>query len=331
MDFSLTDEQRAMAEAFGEFCAKELSDPYVRWMDANLDFPPEELWDKFAALGLFGVTVPTEYGGLGLGVTDEMVIYEQVCKRSMSVALALGATFGFGTRFVAELGTDEQKAEYLPRLAEGRLRTAMALTEPGGGTDILGSVCTFAEDAGDSWVINGNKIFITGAHVADLIFTVCRTERDARRSQSWSTIMVPRPSEGMTMHPAGEDQLPSLRQRRDQLRRRRGAQGEPGRNPRAGIPRDHDRAQPRAHRRGDDHINLENARNHTYKAAWLCDTGRPSISRQRWPSWSPRTARATRRRTDRRFSAATASATNTRCRCSRATLTRSSSRPSPTR
>jgi hypothetical protein len=111
--------------------------------------------------------------------------------------------------------------------------------------------------------------------VADLIFTVCRTEREARRSQSQSTIMVSRPSEGMTMHPAGEDQLPSLRQRRDQLRRRRGAQGEAGRNPRAGIPRDHDRAQPRAHRRGDDHINLENARNHTYKAAWLCETGRP--------------------------------------------------------
>jgi acyl-CoA dehydrogenase len=106
----------------------------------------------------------------------------------------------------------------------------MALTEAGGGTGILGSLSTFAADAGDSWVIHGNKIFIIGAHVADLIFTVCRTEREARRRQSQSTIMVSRPSEGMTMHPAGEDQLPSLRQRRDQLRRRRGAQGEAGRN-----------------------------------------------------------------------------------------------------
>src|SRR5208283_4584892 len=107
MDFSFTPAQRAMGRNFGIFCEKELSDEYVRWMDANVDFPPDELWDKLASLGLFAAAVPVEYGGLGLGLIDEMVAYEQICKRSMSVALAAGATFGFGARWLTELGTGE--------------------------------------------------------------------------------------------------------------------------------------------------------------------------------------------------------------------------------
>ncbi len=314
MDFSFTPAQRAMGRNFGIFCEKELSDEYVRWMDANVDFPPQELWDKLASLRLFAATVPVEYGGLGLGLIDNMVAYEQICKRSMSVALAAGATFGFGARWLTELGTEEQKAHYLPRLAEGRLRTAMALTEPAGGTDILGALSTFAEDTGDSWVINGNKVFITGAHAADVIFTVCRTERDAPRSQSWSTIIVPRPSEGMTMRPVKkischhcdsvEINFANVVVPKENLI---GARGQAYReimtvlNPeRIGVAmlgvgtiaaiyerclryvqERHafggpiGRFQALQHYLADMYINLENARNLTYKAAWLCDAGQP--------------------------------------------------------
>src|SRR5271165_5139499 len=201
MDFSFTDEQHLIAETFDRFCEKELSYDYVGWMDENVDFPPEELWSRFADLGLFAATVPLEYGGQGLGLLESMIAYEQICKRSMSVALAVGATTGFGARFLAELGTEEQKQSYLPELANGRLRTAMALTEAAGGTDVLGALSTFAEDAGDAWIVNGSKMFITGAHVADLIFTVCRTERDAPRAQSLSTIAIPSGTAGMTMRP----------------------------------------------------------------------------------------------------------------------------------
>ena len=146
-------------------------------MDENFDFPPDELWKKFVDLGMFSGPVPVEYGGQGLGMVDSMVGYEQICKASMSVALAIGVTSGFGVRFINELGTKEQKEKYLPLMAEGKFKTCMALTEPGGGTDILGALKTFAEDKGDSWVINGQKVFITGAHVADSLFTVCKTER----------------------------------------------------------------------------------------------------------------------------------------------------------
>src|SRR5271165_5235403 len=313
MNFSLTDEQRAIAEMFDAFCAKELDYSYVRWMDEHVDFPPDELWNKLAALGLFGATVPVEYGGQGLGLVESMLAFEQIAKRSMSVALAVGATTGFGTRFLAELGTAEQKQRYLPRLAEGKLRTAMALTEPGGGTDILGALSTFAEDAGDSWVIKGNKMFITSAHVADLIFTVCRTERDARRSESWSTIMVPRQTEGVTMRPVKkischhcgsfEINLDNVVVPKENII---GARGQAYReittvlNPErigvamlgvgviAAIYEHCMRYVKERHAFGgpigrfqslqtylaDMCINLENARNLAYKAAWLCDTGR---------------------------------------------------------
>ncbi len=121
MDHLYNDDQRTIAETFDRFCQKELTYEYVRWMDQNVDFPPDDLWDKFAELGLFGAAVPIEYGGQGLGLVESMIAYEQICKRSMSVALAVGATTGFGARFLAELGTEEQKQSYLPELANGRL------------------------------------------------------------------------------------------------------------------------------------------------------------------------------------------------------------------
>lgn len=200
MNFSFTEEQLLIQQTFQKFCEKELNDEYVRWMDENVDFPPDELWQKFVDLGLFSANLPIEYGGQGLGCVENMIMYEQICKASPSLALATGVTSGFGVRFIGELGTKEQKDKYLPLIAEGKFKTCMALTEPGGGTDILGSLSTFAEDKGDRWVINGQKIFITGAHVADSLITVCKTEKNAKKSQSWTTIMVPRRTPGVAIN-----------------------------------------------------------------------------------------------------------------------------------
>lgn len=314
MDFVLSDEQRLIRDTFEEFCSSELQYEYVRWMDENLDFPPDELWDKFVDLGLFSASVPEEYGGLGLGLVDNMLAYEQICKRSMSVALAVGVTTGFGTRFLAGLGSEEQKQEYLPALAQGKLRTAMALTETGGGTDILGSLSTFAEDQGDAWVVNGSKIFITGAHVADLLFTVCRTEREARRSQSWSTIIVPRETPGVTIHKVDKiscHHCDSVEIVFDDVVVPKtnlvGTRGNAYReiltvfNPerisvamlgvgaigaiyelcmryvqeRHAFGGPIARFQSLQHYLADMCVNLENARNLTYKAAWLCESGQP--------------------------------------------------------
>src|SRR5512135_2211258 len=114
MDFTLTEDQLLIQQTFQEFCAKELNYEYVRWMDEHVDFPPDELWQKFVDIGLLSGPVPVEYGGQGMAMVDTMIAYEQLCKASMSVALAVGVTTGFGVRFIHELGTAEQKKKYLP-------------------------------------------------------------------------------------------------------------------------------------------------------------------------------------------------------------------------
>lgn len=199
MDFGLTEEQEMIRNEVAKFCKKELNKEYVKWMDENVDFPPQELWDKFANLGFFRSNIPEEFGGDNLSIVEQALAYEQVCIASMSVALALVTTWGLGTRFITERGTEAMKREFLPRIAEGKLKFSMALTEPGGGTDVLGALRTFATDKGDRWVINGEKVFITGAHVADYIITICKTERDQKPAKSLSILLVPAKSKGITI------------------------------------------------------------------------------------------------------------------------------------
>lgn len=199
MDFTFTEDQLMMQSMMEKFCKKELNYEYVYWMDENVDFPPPELWQKFADVGIFGGAVPEEYGGQALGHIDMMIGFEQICKASLSVANAIGATVGFGCRFIKELGTKAQKEEFLPKLAEGKLKFCMALTEPAGGTDILGAVSSFAEDKGDRWVLNGQKMFITGAHVADYMIVIAKTEKNTKPSKSLSILLVPAKSKGISI------------------------------------------------------------------------------------------------------------------------------------
>jgi len=314
MDFTLTEDQLLIQRTFQEFCAKELNYEYVRWMDENVDFPPDDLWQKFVDIGLLSGSVPVEYGGQGMGLVDAMIAFEEICKASMSVALAVGVTTGFGVRFLSELGTPEQKKKYLPLIAQGKFKAAMALTEPAGGTDILGALSTTAEDKGDTWLINGQKVFITGAHVADCLFTICKTERDAKRSMSWSTIMVPREAPGVTIRKISKischhcesveiffDNVEVPKENTIGTRGNAFYEIMTVLNPeRIGVAMmgvgiiaaiyeqcfkyvqerkafggPISRFQILQNYLADMCINLENARNLTYKAAWLCDHGKP--------------------------------------------------------
>ena len=314
MDFGFTEEQLIIQESFRNFCEKELSWEYVRWMDEHADFVPDELWQKFVDLGIFWGAIPVEYGGQGMAQVDGMIAYEQICKRSMSVALALGVTMGFGVRFIGELGTKEQKEKYLPLIGQGKFKTCMALTEPGGGTDILGAIKTTAEEKSDRWVISGQKVFITGAHVADSLITVCRTEKDKSRSRSLSTIMVPRETKGVTIgripkiscHHCDSVEIfyEDVEVPKENLLGTRGNAFyeimtvlNPERigvammgvgiiaaiyelsfkyvQERQAFGGPISRFQILQNYLADMCINLENARNITYKSAWLCDNGKP--------------------------------------------------------
>ena len=94
MDFGFTKEQEMIRKEMARFCKKELNKDYVAWMDENVDFPPPELWQKFVDIGMFKYNIPKEYGGEGLSMLDGMIAYEEICKASMSVALAVGITMG---------------------------------------------------------------------------------------------------------------------------------------------------------------------------------------------------------------------------------------------
>lgn len=314
MDFSFTKEQEMMRKETRHFCKKELSKEYVQWMDENVDFPPDELWQKFIDIGFFKASIPEEYGGDALGYLDQMIMYEEICKASMSVALAVGTTSGFGPRFISELGTKAQKDKYLPLIGDGKLKTCMALTEPAGGTDILGAISSFAEEKEDRWVINGEKVFITAAHASDYMITICKTETDAKPSKSLSVFLVPSNSKGVTI-----TRIPKISchhcdsvgitfsnveiphenllgtkgngwyEMLTVLNPERIACAIMGVGLIAAAYEDaFDYAQKRhafggpisrfqilQHYLADMYINMENARNLTYKAAWLCDNGKP--------------------------------------------------------
>ncbi len=197
MDFSFTEEQEMLRATFKKFCDKELSKEYVRWVDENCDFVPDKIWDGLNELGFFGMSIPEEYGGVGLGAVEGMIVCEELATASVAVALGAGASIGFGATPIFHMGSKEQKARHLPRIAEGKERWAMALTEPAGGTDILGAISTRAVDDGDAWVINGQKVFITAAHVADYIMTIAITNPDVKRTKGLSVFIVPRKTEGL--------------------------------------------------------------------------------------------------------------------------------------
>ncbi|MBU0993232.1 MAG: acyl-CoA/acyl-ACP dehydrogenase [Proteobacteria bacterium] len=314
MDFDLTKEQKMIQKEMQHFCKKELNKDYVRWMDENVDFPPDELWQKFVDIGMFQSNIPKEYGGESMSMVDGMVAFEEICKASMSVALAIGTTVGFGTRFINELGTKAQKETYLPLLSEGKLKMCMALTEPSGGTDILGSVKTEAIEKNDRFVVNGEKVFITAAHVSDYMITMCRTEKDKKPSQSLSVLMIPSKSKGITITKVPKISchhcdsvgitFSNVEVPKENLLGTRGNgwyESLVVLNPerigcammgvglmaaayedaflyakqRHAFSGPISRFQILQHYMADMYINLENSRNLTYKSAWLCDQGKP--------------------------------------------------------
>jgi len=200
MNFDFTEEQIMFRDTVRKFCRQELPKEYVRWMDDNCDYPPDELWKKMADLGFLGIQTPEEYGGAGLGPIENTILIEEISKVCAAIGLAIFATVGFGTITINAIGTEEQKRKYLLGIASGDLHWAMGLTEPGGGTDILGALRSTAVLDGGDYVINGQKIFITGAHRADYINTIVITDpKAAKKTKALSIFIVDSKSPGLTI------------------------------------------------------------------------------------------------------------------------------------
>ncbi len=151
-------------------------EPVAAQLDLE-DIVPHDLIDKMKDLGLFGITVPEEYGGLGLDYTTFATIFEELSRGFMSISGAIG-THHILTYVLTHYGTEEQKQRFLPDLASGKKRGGLALTEPAGGTDVA-NLQTTAERDGEEYVINGTKMFITNGRYGDAFCLLARTDKEA--------------------------------------------------------------------------------------------------------------------------------------------------------
>lgn len=201
MDFELSEEQRMWRQAVHDFAAREVR-PKAAEMDAAAKLDPD-LIPKMAPLGLLGLNVPEAYGGAGVDAVSAAIAIEELAWACGGTALSVAAHNGLCCAAIALFGSEEQKARWLPALTSGQAGLgALALTEPGGGSDLAGSVQTRATLEGEEWVIHGAKAWITNASLAPVIVTLCRTDPDpAAGSRAFSLIVVPRETPGLHIHP----------------------------------------------------------------------------------------------------------------------------------
>ena len=194
MDFGFTDEQKMFRDNLRKFVNKNIKGDYARDLDEdpNKMFIDDVMWQKIKDLGIFAAAVPEEYGGMGGTIMDDVIIAEEFARGSAAVAMSFGATTGFGARAILFDGNEEQKRFYLPKIAEGEIKFALAVTEPAGGTDILGALRMTADLDGDNYLLNGQKVFITNAHKADYLITLVKTDRETtKKTKALSLFIVP--------------------------------------------------------------------------------------------------------------------------------------------
>jgi alkylation response protein AidB-like acyl-CoA dehydrogenase len=170
-----TDEQRAITEMVRQFVDEQVI-PIAEEHDHEDKFP-DAVVDQMKELGLFGVTIPEEYGGMGLDLTTYAMIVEELSRGWISISGIVNTHF-IGSYLLMKFGTDDQKDRFLPRMATGEIRAAFSLSEPGLGSDVQ-AISTRAKQDGDAWVINGQKMWVTNGLRSGLVFLLAKTDPDA--------------------------------------------------------------------------------------------------------------------------------------------------------
>jgi alkylation response protein AidB-like acyl-CoA dehydrogenase len=199
MNFELSAERQRLQQKVAEFCATECPPEFESSLEKNHAFP-EELYKKMAQNDLLGMAFPEQYGGSNGGILDVVLIAEQLAKTSYTAANIYLVNAVFGGMILLKCANEWQKNEFVPKLINGDLKFAFALTEPDAGSDVR-SIKTMAVDTGDHFEINGTKYWTTGATVADYIITAVLSSQNQDPSKAMSIFIVPANSDGLTISP----------------------------------------------------------------------------------------------------------------------------------
>src|SRR6476661_8073698 len=173
--YDKTDEQKAIVEMVRQFVDEQII-PNAEHYDHEDSFP-EPIVEQMKELGLFGVTIPEEYGGMGLDLTTYAMIVEEPSRGWISISGIVNTHF-IGSYLLMKFGTDEQKEYFLPKMATGEMRAAFSLSEPGLGSDVQ-AISTRAKQDGDDWVINGQKMWVTNGLRSGVVFLLAKSDPDA--------------------------------------------------------------------------------------------------------------------------------------------------------
>jgi alkylation response protein AidB-like acyl-CoA dehydrogenase len=202
MDFELPEEYRAFQDMVRRWVDKEVPKEWARSLEKDEHNYPFALWDKFTEAGFHGVGISEAYDGQGGDVVMQMLLARELARSLGGLAWIWGITSFAGSKSIGLYGSPEQKQKYLPLIATGQLKAAIAFTEPAGGTDLLGAMATTAEKVDGGWKLNGEKIWSSSAHVADYLLVIARSDRNAEKKHQGLTLFwVPTRTEGVRITP----------------------------------------------------------------------------------------------------------------------------------
>ncbi|MGI8311889.1 acyl-CoA dehydrogenase family protein [Saccharopolyspora hattusasensis] len=191
----LSEDERQMVALVSEFVDERVR-PRVREFEED-DIYPAEFIEEMKKLGFFGLLAPADYSGVGVSTACFARVTEELARGWMSLAGAIGG-HSVITYLINTFGTPEQRERYLPKMADGTIRATMALTEPGGGSD-LQAMRTHAVPDGDGWSITGSKTWISNAAHSGLIGLLCITDRDAKPAHRGMSVLLVEPGDGLTI------------------------------------------------------------------------------------------------------------------------------------
>jgi alkylation response protein AidB-like acyl-CoA dehydrogenase len=182
-----TDEQKAILEMVRQFVDEQII-PNAEHYDANDEYP-EPIVEQLKELGLFGITIPEEYGGLGLDLTTYVMVVEELSRGWISISGVINTHF-IGSYLLLKYGSEEQKQKYLPKMATGEMRAAFSLSEPELGSDVQAIKTSARKREDGNWEINGQKMWVTNGLMSSLVFVLVKTDPDAQPRHKGFTCFI---------------------------------------------------------------------------------------------------------------------------------------------